>query len=115
MLTLAYRELTSYFVAYYNAGSAAIVLFVILAAVGGVVWCVIRRRKNPLSLPLRERGDAEESIPLNLHRDTSEREEGDVIRSRKGKERAVDPPGAAPIFDVGGSDDEDEERYKDAR
>jgi len=91
--------------AYYNAGSAALVLLLIFLAIGGVLWCRIRRRR--LHLPL-EKNNEEESIPLNSTSLGDEEEE--MFRKRKGKERALEPEGE-PIFNVGDIDDED--GYKD--
>ncbi|KAJ7639547.1 Alpha/Beta hydrolase protein [Roridomyces roridus] len=100
--------------AYYNAGSAALVLALILGAIGIFVWCRMRRRRNAPRLPMDQR---EESIPLTSHVEENGNGNGvDEFRQRggkgKGKERAVDlaPP---PIFDVGDSDEE--EGYKDER
>ncbi|KAJ7265474.1 alpha/beta-hydrolase [Mycena haematopus] len=91
--------------AYYNAGSAALVLTVIFAAIGIFVWCRTRKRRS-LRLPVNQHG---EDIPLN--RAPPEEDEDETFRQRKGKgkERAAEPV-APPIFDVGESDEE----YKDA-
>lgn len=98
--------------AYYNAGSAALVLLLVLLAIGTFVWCRMRRRR--VQLPSNgPSGDDEESIPLNTSigngmnghgRRGSGEEDGEVMRSRKGKEKAV-------VFDVG-SDEEGEDEYK---
>ncbi|KAJ7696099.1 alpha/beta-hydrolase [Mycena rosella] len=102
--------------AYYNAGSAALVLAVILGAIGIFVWCRRRGRSSGPRLPVNQH---EESIPLNTRLDDDEGD-SDAFRQRqrkgkgKGKERAVDSAGTPvdpPIFDVGESDDEEE--YKD--
>ncbi|KAJ7682213.1 Alpha/Beta hydrolase protein [Mycena polygramma] len=94
--------------AYYNAGSAALVLTVIFAAIGIFVWCRMRKRRNGPRLPVNQHG---EDIPLNSASALDDGEE-EAFRQRqnkgKGKERAVSPA-EPPIFDVG--DDEDE--YKD--
>ncbi|KAF7332638.1 Carboxypeptidase [Mycena kentingensis (nom. inval.)] len=101
--------------AYYNAGSAALVLTVIFAAIGAFVWCRMRRNRSP-RLPV-ERANGEESIPLNsrLH----DEDEDGAFRERrpnghgsaKGKERAVEP--GTPIFKVGEDDDEEDGAYRD--
>lgn len=94
-----------FFPAYYNAGSAALILVLIFLALGAFVWCRIRRRR--LHLPLEKNN--EESIPLNST-SLGDGDEEDVFRKRKGKERAHEPEGE-PIFNVGDFDDED--GYKD--
>jgi carboxypeptidase D len=95
--------------AYYNAGSAALVLILIFLAIGTFLWCRIRR--NRLRLPAGNREHGDEEIPLRSAMATQEDEE-DTPRKRKGKERALDEPEGPPIFDVGDSDDE--EGYKSA-
>jgi len=95
--------------AYYNAGSAALVLILILLAIGTFIRCRIRRRS--LRLP-SSRNNEEESIPLTTsisRHDEPVEDEDEPLRSRKGKERAHEALGP-PIFDVG--DDDDEEGYK---
>ncbi|KZT29372.1 alpha/beta-hydrolase [Neolentinus lepideus HHB14362 ss-1] len=91
--------------AYYNAGSAALVLVLILAALALFFWCRVRRRRG-LRLPSRFGGSAgaEESIPLTR----AGAEEGEEFRGRKGKGRAVDPL-TSVVFEVG-EDEEDEEK-----
>ncbi|KAK7062247.1 carboxypeptidase [Favolaschia claudopus] len=93
--------------AYYNAGSAALVLTLIFGAIGIFVWCRTRRRRSP-RLPVNQHG---EDIPLN-RTPPDEEETEEVFRQRKGKgkERAMSPA-PPPIFDVGDSDEE----YKDAQ
>ncbi|KAJ7205304.1 Alpha/Beta hydrolase protein [Mycena pura] len=93
--------------AYYNAGSAALVLAVIFAAIGIFLWCRRRRARSP-RLPVN--GSTEEVIPLNSTR--LDDDEAVMPRERKGKERAVELEGAS-IFNVGDSDDD--EGYKDDR
>jgi carboxypeptidase D len=102
-------ELTPTVKAYYNAGSAALILILALLAIGTFIWCRIRRRT--LRLPTKH---TEESIPLNPtmnghDRDDEDEDEDEHFRQRKGKERAQASSGP-PIFDVG--DDEDEEGVK---
>ncbi|KAF9450159.1 pheromone-processing carboxypeptidase KEX1 [Macrolepiota fuliginosa MF-IS2] len=91
--------------AYYNAGSAALVLLLVFLAIGIFIWCRVRRRR--VQLPSNgPNGDDEESIPLNSSignghgRRGSDDESGDAMRSRKGKEKAV-------VFDVGSDEDDD--------
>ncbi|KAI0650444.1 alpha/beta-hydrolase [Trametes meyenii] len=97
--------------AYYNAGSAALVLVLIAALVGGFLWW--RSRRNRLrGLPLSTH---EENIPLNLSNggERDDDEEGG-FRPRKGKERAGTLPEEEAIFDVG-SDDEGEKSPRPGR
>jgi len=90
--------------AYYNAGSAAIVLVLILAVLGTVLWCRIRgRRLHGLRLPITR--NEEEHIPLTQNLAEDEDSLDNLgIRTRKGKERAQEA-GLSPIFDVGDSDE----------
>ncbi|KZT05556.1 alpha/beta-hydrolase [Laetiporus sulphureus 93-53] len=93
--------------AYYNAGSAALVLVIIAVIIGGLLWW--RSRRNRMKgLPL---STAEENIPLadNMAESNGHgaADEEQPFRSRKGKERAHDEPHSAAIFSVGDSDDED--------
>ncbi|KAI0832723.1 alpha/beta-hydrolase [Trametes gibbosa] len=96
--------------AYYNAGSAAVVLLLIAVAVGGFLWWRSRRnrgRGRGLSLP------TEESIPLNssVGRDHDRDDDGErPFRPRKGKERAGTLEEEEAIFDVGNSSDDEDDR-----
>ena len=105
-------------VAYYNAGSAAIVLVLIALMVGGFVWWRSRRggiRGLPLSTA--EVGNEEETIPLTLSAGQDDdggyrqRSTGIVIRDGggkgKGKERAMEFTPKEEIFGVGELDEED--------
>lgn len=89
--------------AYYNAGSAAIILVLIVAVLGSVLWCRIRRRRLQGLLIAK---NEEESIPLtqSLPVEDNDPLENRASSSRKGKERAQ--AGLSPIFDVGDSDEE---------
>lgn len=98
--------------AYYNAGSAALVLLLVFLAIGTFIWCRMRRRR--VQLPSNGPGDEEESIPLNTSvgngmngygRRESDEENGDIVRSGKGKEKAV-------VFDVGSDEEDEEEDYR---
>lgn len=106
--------------AYYNAGSAALVLILIFAGIGTFVWYRLRR---PHALKLV--GSEEESIPLNASRREDEADaeaaaeearihflNGNGISRQskgKGKERVIEPEvHEPPIFDVGDSDEEDD-------
>ncbi|RPD66874.1 alpha/beta-hydrolase [Lentinus tigrinus ALCF2SS1-7] len=91
--------------AYYNAGSAALVLVLIALVVVGFLWWRSRgKRSRGLSLSTHE-----EHIPLNSSMaDEANGSRDDGFRPRKGKERADSLPEDVTIFDVG--DDEDEER-----
>ncbi|KAI0268162.1 alpha/beta-hydrolase [Gloeopeniophorella convolvens] len=91
--------------AYYNAGSAAIVLILIVIALGTVLWCRIRRRRLR-GLPVST--NEEETIPLTRSVpaiDENGDTDGGEFRARKGKERALETE-PSPIFDVGDSDEE---------
>ncbi|CAL1700266.1 unnamed protein product [Somion occarium] len=104
--------------AYYNAGSAALVLVLIALLIGGFLWW--RSRKGGLrGLPLSSRGSMalnEESIPLRTNGDAEDGLGGDDFeggaRRRngdakgKGKERARTFTPQEEIFGVGDSDDE---------
>jgi carboxypeptidase D len=92
--------------AYYNAGSAAIVLLLIVAGLGTVFWYRVRRRRLQ-GLPTSR--NEEEYIPLtqDLH-NTSDPPDTSDFRARKGKERALETD--EPIFDVGDSDEEGDGR-----
>lgn len=105
-------------IAYYNAGSAALVLVLISLAIALFLWCRIRR--NRLRLPTGNSDRGEEAIPLRSNMAAHDEGNGhggddeDAFRKRKGKERAVDEPEGA-IFDVGDSDDEDGYKSADDR
>ena len=97
------RTLSHSQVAYYNAGSAAIVLVLIIAALGTVFWCRLRKRRLQ-GLPTSR--NEEEYIPLTHDMpNTSDLPDKSEFRARKGKERAqeTDTP---PLFDVGDSDED---------
>jgi carboxypeptidase D len=99
------------FIAYYNAGSAALVLVLVFLIIGTFVWCRLRRKR--VQLPF---GQVEESIPLNSSMRGDGEEDADVVqqkRKRKGKERSREGGASSealaepPIFDVGDSDDDE--------
>ena len=86
--------------AYYNAGSAALVLLLVLLAIGAFFWCRIRSRRRVSQVRLEE-----ESIPLH----SSMGDEGFRQRAWKGKERALgDASEREEMFAVVDSDDEEE-------
>ena len=90
-------------VAYYNAGSSALVLILIMVAVGIVLWCRVRRRRMQPSTAKIE----EESIPLT--RTFGDSPDEDSYRQRKGKQREI-PENQEPsqtIFGVGEIDDDE--------
>ena len=112
------------YTAYYNAGSAALVLVLIAVLIGGFLYW--RSRKGGLKgLPLSNHGSTrlnenEESIPLRAHGDGEDHDgsptlvgHDDEVRSRsgkgKGKERATtyEMTPKEEIFGVGDSDDEE--------
>ncbi|KAF8841565.1 carboxypeptidase KEX1 [Paxillus ammoniavirescens] len=91
--------------AYYNAGSAALVLLLVAVMIGLCIWCRLRRRR--VQLP-QGTVVAEENIPL------TSASEGDLLdseqarRKRKGKGRAIEDEDGSPIFDVGEDEEEPE-------
>ena len=111
--------------AYYNAGSAALVLVLVVLVVGTFFWCRVRRRRSAgVSLSQRA-GEEEEAIPLTRSNPDFSRSQVDLhgngdgngydnLQPRnggKGKGRALRSPSPSPaeqIFDVGDSDDEEE-------
>ncbi|KAM6496201.1 Alpha/Beta hydrolase fold [Amanita muscaria] len=105
--------------AYYNAGSAAIILVLIFLGIGVFLWCRVRRRKR---VKLGEDKNEEENIPLThpngLPRDEDESNAYLPRQSSKGKgkERAVEVENGytmeqdEAVFEVG-SDDEDTGRF----
>lgn len=122
--------------AYYNAGSAALVLLIVFLIIGTFVYCRVRRKR--LQLPsTTTMGINEESIPLTSQRGMADDEgdsmltsrrgltndEEDSRRTTKGKGRARDTGDIGSqssnrieererIFDVGESDDEDYQRNR---
>ncbi|TCD68479.1 Cell death protease [Steccherinum ochraceum] len=108
--------------AYYNAGSAALVLVIIAVLIAGFLFWRSRQKQHAVGLPLSREDIQEENIPLtssngNLddhHREDRDDDDDDGSRMRKGKGRA----GSAltpheEIFGVG--DDEDEDSRSPAR
>ena len=93
---------TNFISAYYNAGSAALVLVLIALAIGTFLLCRKRRRTSRANIAMTE-----EAIPLNQTVIDPRLENGND--DYKGKGRAHEDPA---IFDVG-SDDEGE--YHDLR
>jgi len=99
--------------AYYNAGSAALVLVFVFVIIGLFLWW--RRRKAGVQLPSREVDTEEESIPLTRSR--REYDEDDT-RRRKGKDRqqeTADERSSPTIFEVGSDDEEEYQRVGSAR
>lgn len=80
--------------AYFNAGSSVLVLVVVFAVIGAVMW--VRYWRRARAQPV-ERADEEESIPLNTRE--QEPDSADKVKGR----RSLSP--AAPVFELG-SDDE---------
>lgn len=76
----------------------------IVAALAAVFWCRLRKRRlQGLPIPRNE----EEYIPLTHGLpNSSDPPDASEFRARKGKERAHETV-AAPIFDVGDSDEDD--------
>ncbi|THG98100.1 hypothetical protein EW026_g4029 [Hermanssonia centrifuga] len=92
--------------AYYNAGSAALVLVLIALVIGGFLWW--RSRRNRLTgLPGSTDNDfTEEHIPLTQNGDSHDRQD-DGYSQRKGKQRQRDFTPKEEIFRVDDSDEED--------
>ena len=105
--------LTSIQSAYYNAGSAALILVLVLVGIGAFLWyraC----RNHRMQLPQNK--GAEESMPLTNHPygHPDEDDEQDLYPTKqnaKGKARAVEngysEGEGEPMFNVSDSDDED--------
>ena len=75
----------------------------IVAALGAVFWCRVRKRRLQ-GLPTSR--NEEEYIPLTHDLpNTSDPPDNREFRARKGKERAQDT-GSPPLFDVGDSDED---------
>ena len=104
-LALTFYLTHSYFPAYYNAGSATLVLILIFIVIAIFIWYRIRR--NRVQLPTHQDQGAEETIPLTRRGNGDEEEEVEDVRQRKGKEREL---AGSPIFNVGDSEDEEEYR-----
>jgi carboxypeptidase D len=110
-------KLNTRFSAYYNAGSAALVLLLIGLSIGLFFFFRTRRHKRLRGLPIT-RQDAEESIALTHADGNGHADDGDDMRRRdKGKGRQLDDESSKEaIFDVGDSDgDDDDDEYKDRR
>ncbi|KAI6152409.1 alpha beta-hydrolase [Pisolithus tinctorius] len=97
------EEIKAQWEAYYNAGSAVLILLLIAVAIGVCIWCRLRRRPIQLLRQTSNRA-SEENIPLTRTLDPDSEEV--LHRNFKGKERATeDEEVGTAIFDVG--DDED--------
>lgn len=109
--------------AYYNAGSAALVLLLVILAVGTFFWCRVRRRRSAGVALSNHAGEDDEAIPLTRSNPDFSRSQVDLhgngngyenLQPRsggKGKGRALRSPSPSPgeqIFDVGDSEDEEE-------
>ena len=99
-------------VAYYNAGSAAMVLLVISLCIGGFLWWRYRRSQTRRLRVNTDDSTVEENIPLAASMtDVTAHDAGDderPFKQSKGKERAQpeDLPNEGTIFSIVG-DDED--------
>ena len=105
--------------AYYNAGSAAIILILIFLGIGVYLWCRVRRSR----VKLPETKVPDEAIPLTSHHNgqVDDEEEAESYLAKrstnakgKGKAKAVETEYAGeegePMFSVGDSDDEETRR-----
>lgn len=90
--------------AYYNAGSAALILVLIALAIGGFLWWRTRRSRLRGLPQGGAEGHQEEYIPLT---GSAELDEAEEPHSRKGKQRAMSLTPKEDIFRVNDSDDED--------
>ncbi len=98
-----YKLIFTFFQAYYNAGSAALVLVVVFLIIGTFIWCRLRRKR--VQLPLTR---TEENIPLTSSLRENGLDDDNSSRKRKGKGREESEPLAdPPIFEVGDSDEEE--------
>ncbi|KAF9226828.1 alpha/beta-hydrolase [Gyrodon lividus] len=93
--------------AYYNAGSAVLVLLLVSLIIGLCIWYRLRRRR--VQLP-QGKVVAEENIPLTSASEGDMLDSEQARRKRKGKERAIEDEDGSPIFEVG-EDDEEHEGY----
>lgn len=90
--------------AYYNAGTVALIVVLIAVSIGTVLYCRSRRKAGTSRITLGEgnaTGTAEESIPLTL----ASHEEA---RRRKGKGRAIPEriEEEEEIFEIGSDGEE---------
>ena len=96
--------------AYYNAGSAALVLLLIAIVVGAFIWWRSRRSRLRGLPGSTENGFGlgEESIPLTQNGHSHDApDEDEAPQQPKGKERATTLPPKEEIFRVDDSDEED--------
>ena len=102
-------ERTESIVAYYNAGSVALVLVIVAVVVGGFLWWRSRRqRMRGFSISA---ANTEEHIPLNLSMGDMNGHDEDSFRQRKGKERTGERRSPAEeLFSVGDSDGDEDAR-----
>jgi carboxypeptidase D len=98
--------------AYYNAGSAALVLVLIALAIGIFFWIRARRRRPGVQIS----DYPDEVIPLHENRAPSPNghhpNDEDEFRRRKGKGRADSEAFGEAIFNVGDSDGEEDEGHR---
>ena len=99
--------------AYYNAGSAAMVLLVISLCIGGFLWWRYRRSRMRGLRVTTDDSTVEENIPLaasmtDVHAHDGGDDDERPLKQSKGKERAQpeDLPNEGTIFSIVG-DDED--------
>ncbi|KAH8096683.1 alpha/beta-hydrolase [Cristinia sonorae] len=96
--------------AYYNAGSAALVLVIIAILIGGFVWWRSRKGKlRGIGLPVTREDiqQEEEHIPLTQSNGNADDSDEEGSRQRKGKGRATGLTPREEIFGVGDDEDDD--------
>lgn len=87
---------------YYSAGTAALLVLLVVIGVGGYIWYRLRQRRILLS----QKGDTEEHIPLQAAFEVDQLDSELAQRKGKGKERAMKADEGTPIFDVGEVDED---------
>lgn len=94
--------------AYYNAGSAALVLAILVILIGGFLWWRSWRQRRPRGPPTF----TEEDIPLTMSQEANGHGDDDEYPRKKGKERAQHLTPQETIFGVGSDDEDDASSHK---